>query len=116
MLSVLYVPCPDAGEAKRLSRKLIDEDLAACTNLLETTSFYVWDGEMTDDEEVVMLVKTSPDLIDEVVQWLLDEHPYDTPCIMDLGVAGINESYGRWVDEQTRVADAGESGIESQGS
>lgn len=116
MLSVLYVPCPADDEAERLSKALIDEDLAACTNLIETTSFYVWDGELAEDDEVVMLVKTSPDLIDEVVDWLLAEHPYDTPCIMDLGVAGINESYGRWVDGQTRAGETGESGIESQGS
>lgn len=101
MLSILYVTCPDVDEAKRLSRILVEERLAACTNLHEIGSIYAWEGEIVDEDEVAMLVKTRSGRVDEVVETLLDEHPYDVPCVIDLGVAAVNEGYGEWIEEQT---------------
>lgn len=101
MLSILYVTCPDADEAERLSRILVGERLAACTNVHETRSIYLWEGEMVDEDEVAMLVKTRPEKVDAVVETILAEHPYDVPCVVDLGVAAVNDAYGEWVEEQT---------------
>lgn len=101
MLTILYVTCPDVDEAKRLSRMLVEERLAACTNLHDIDSIYAWEGELVDEDEVAMLVKTHPDKVDDVVATILDEHPYDVPCVIDLGVAAVNDAYGEWIEEQT---------------
>lgn len=101
MLSILYVTCPDVDEAERLSHVLVGERLAACTNIHDTRSIYVWEGEMVDEDEVAMLVKTHPDRVDEVVETILAEHPYDVPCVVDLGVAAVNDAYGDWVEDRT---------------
>lgn len=102
MLSVLYVTCPDVDEARKLSQLLVQEDLAACTNVFPIASVYHWEGELVEEDEVTVLVKTRPDLVEAATERILQVHPYDTPCVIDMGVAAVNDAYGRWVDEETK--------------
>lgn len=106
MLSVLYVTCPDEQVASDLSRALVDKHLAACTNWFPIRSVYRWEGELVEEAEVGMYVKTRPDLVDDATAFLLEAHPYDTPCVVDLGVAAVNDAYGAWVEEETAKAGA----------
>lgn len=110
MLSVLYVTCPDEEVALELSRALVEERLAACTNVFPITSVYRWEGDLVEEGEVGMYVKTRPDLVDDATALLLAEHPYEVPCVVDLGVAAVNDAYGAWVDEETAGTGDGEAG------
>lgn len=104
MLSVLYVTCPDREVALELSHMLVERRLAACTNLHPITSVYRWEGDVVEEDEVAMEVKTRPDLVDAATRAILEAHPYDVPCVVDLGVAAVNDAYGEWVDEETAEA------------
>ena len=46
VLSV-YVTAADAGEARRIGRALVEEDLAACVNVLPShTAIYRWEDKL----------------------------------------------------------------------
>ncbi|MGD8890918.1 MAG: divalent cation tolerance protein CutA, partial [Desulfobacterales bacterium] len=45
-------------EARNIGKALVSSKLAACVNILDNmNSFYMWDGELQDDNEVVMIAK-----------------------------------------------------------
>lgn len=76
----LYCTWPNDAAAKACARALIEARAAACVTLLPgARSTYRWEGEIQEDEEVVMLVKTAAPEAARAL--LLARHPYDLPAI-----------------------------------
>ncbi|EMA45723.1 divalent-cation tolerance protein CutA [Halobiforma nitratireducens] len=93
-----YVTAP-TDEADTIAERLVEERLAACVNRFPITSTYRWEGEVHHDEEVVLLVKTSDDAYDALVDRLEELHPYDVPCIERFDEGHVLESFAAWRDE-----------------
>ena len=51
-------------EARQIARTLLAERLAACVQLVEIESHYIWKGEEKAEPEVMLLIKTRADLFD----------------------------------------------------
>ncbi|HEX7004287.1 MAG TPA: divalent-cation tolerance protein CutA [Trueperaceae bacterium] len=97
----VYMTFPDEPTAARIVAELLDERLIACANLLPgARSFYRWEGEVQDEVEVVAFAKTLEARLGRVVARVRDLHPYDTPCIVALAVAGGFGGYLEWVREE----------------
>lgn len=75
-----YVTAPPEAGAT-LAEQLVEERLAACVNVLDCRSVYRWEDEVHDDEEVVLLAKTTDERYADLVAHVLAEHPYDVPCV-----------------------------------
>jgi periplasmic divalent cation tolerance protein len=90
-----YVTAPREAAAD-LARRLVDERLAACVNVVPCDSVYRWEDAVHEDEEAVLLAKTTaeryPDLADRVVEW----HPYDVPCVERIEVADAHDPFAAW--------------------
>ena len=96
---------PDADVAARLARGLVDAKLAACVNVVPgLRSFYCWQGEVHDDAEVQLLIKSRHGRYDALEAWLGEQHPYDVPEILALPVERGSKAYLEWVTEQTTGA------------
>jgi len=99
---IVLCTAPDADVAARLARGLVEARLAACVNILPgVRSFYVWKGEICDEGELQLLIKTHEERLDEVGTWLETNHPYDVPEILHIRVAGGSAAYLGWLEEQT---------------
>src|SRR5262249_24878019 len=62
---VVLVTAPDLDAGARIGRRLVEEGLAACANLVPgVRSIYRWQGEIQDDAEVLLIVKTRASLLD----------------------------------------------------
>ena len=97
ILTVLCT-CPDVATARELAGKLVERRLAACVNILpEIRSIYRWRGEVHDDSEALMVVKTTRLAYGRVESWLLEHHPYDVPEVLALPVQAGSEDYLDWV-------------------
>jgi len=102
-LVLLYVPCRDEEEAASLGRRLVEEGLAACANVVGTIrSFFFWEGELAEEREALLLAKTEKDLFPRVEEFLLAHHSYSLPAILALPVLGVNEGFREWVREVLR--------------
>jgi periplasmic divalent cation tolerance protein len=99
---VVIVTAPDMAVATKLARTLTDAKKAACVNILPgISSLYWWQGKLTEDNEVLLLVKTRAALFDEVAALVKSSHPYQVPEIIALPVLAGSAEYLNWLGETT---------------
>jgi periplasmic divalent cation tolerance protein len=100
--SIVVVLTTLAGDedASAIARTLVEERLAACVNVVPgLTSIYRWKGSIEQDEEQLLLIETTADLVESLKVRLHQIHPYETPEFLVMPVSGSSEAYLRWVDE-----------------
>ena len=85
----------DQNKAGELAEQLIKRRLAACITLMPVQSCYRWQGEIERSQEVQLLIKTSPQRLEELLAALESLHSYDTPEILHLA-AQAGAAYAAW--------------------
>lgn len=100
---LLYVTVPDMETGLGIGRILVEDRLAACANAWPSMrSIYWWKGEVEESEEAVLIVKTTAELAESARAAIVNEHPYETPCVIDLPVVGGSEPYLQWIRAEAR--------------
>lgn len=85
-------------DAEKLSRLLVEKRLAACVSILAPEkSIYRWKGRIIEDEEFLLLIKTTKDKYARLETTIRMNHPYDLPEIVMLKVDGGSKRYLDWV-------------------
>ena len=99
VLSV-YAIFASAEEAERVGRTVIDEQLAACINILAPCrSIYRWKGAIEAADEVPAILKTDSTKVGDLMERIAALHSYDTPCITAWAVEAVLPRYADWVEE-----------------
>ncbi len=101
---VVVITTTDSAEAAgELARAVVGARLAACAQVGgPVRSVYRWDGEVRDDQEWQVWIKTAYDRVDELTEFVKANHPYDVPEVVALPVLGGNADYLAWITEETR--------------
>ena len=100
---LIYATFGDRENASAVARGIIEMKLGACVNLVdEVTSYFEWEGELCQERELVMLVKTLRRVEGEVISYISDNHNYDEPAILTLPVNGGAAGYLAWAAGQVR--------------
>lgn len=97
-MPTIYTTVPESA-ASELATTVVDERLAACVNAIDCRSTYRWDGGVETDNETILLIKTTDDGYDRLVDRLEALHPYDVPCIERFDETALLDRFGAWVDE-----------------
>jgi periplasmic divalent cation tolerance protein len=91
-------------DAVALARTLVDEQLAACVNVLPSmVSIYRWKGSVEQDKEQQIVIKTSSGRLPALEARLRQLHPYELPEFLVLDVAGGGAAYLAWVGEAVEL-------------
>lgn len=99
-LVMVVCNCP-GSHAHVLARELVARRLASCVNILSgVQSVYRWEGEVCEDEESTLLIKTSTQHVELIDEFMCESHPYDVHELIQLGVDAVNASYANWSKEQ----------------
>ena len=100
---LVLVTAPDQVSAKLIAKALLDTKLAACVNILPgLISLYNWEGELQDEKEVRLFIKTRSDLLEgKIIPLIRELHPYDLPEIIAIPVVGGSSPYLDWVIDET---------------
>ena len=89
---------PDVELARRVSRQLVEQKLAACANIAGTVqSIYRWQGKIEDAAETMVFFKTTRGRFDEFQQTLRSLHPYEVPEVVAIAVNDGLPAYLEWV-------------------
>ena len=81
-------------------RRLLEERLIACANVGQVSSIYRWEGEVKEDDEVLIVMKTQTGMLEELESRVQDLHPYDLPEFVALPVYASSRKYFSWVEEE----------------
>jgi periplasmic divalent cation tolerance protein len=102
---IVFCTCADNETASRLARALVDERLAACVNAVPgVVSTYRWNDAIHNDNEVLLLIKTTADRLDAMQARLLELHPYEIPEVLAIEPIAGAAPYLAWLDRETRPA------------
>ena len=94
--------CPDDETAARIARTLVEEKLAACVNRIPgIASTYRWQGEIRQDTEVLLVIKTTRERFDDLRQRLAEVHPYEVPELVAFDIAEGLPAYLEWLVRET---------------
>ena len=100
---IVFTTVGAVHDAERLARDLVERQLAACVNIIDQIrSVYRWKGEIQEDGEKLLIIKTLPDRIDELTARLHAIHPYDVPEFVVVESHSVSEKYGEWLMEAIR--------------
>ncbi|MGQ9511353.1 MAG: divalent-cation tolerance protein CutA [Thermaceae bacterium] len=102
MEEVVLITVPTEEKAKEIARALVEENLAACVNIVPgLTSIYRWKGEVVEDKELLLLVKTTTHRFPALRERVLALHPYTVPEIIALPIVEGHKDYLDWLRENT---------------
>ncbi|MGB0648462.1 MAG: divalent-cation tolerance protein CutA [Bradymonadia bacterium] len=99
-MKVILATCP-TGQVNALARHLVESGLAACVNIIPSaTSIYSWEGEVVEDKESLMLIKTNDTALQPLRQAFMKAHSYEVPEFVVLEVSDVDSSpeYLAWVN------------------
>lgn len=106
-LYLVYVTAGNLEEAQKIARTLVQERLVACANVYpQIYSYYWWEGEVQEDQEVSMILKTRGGLMDELIQRIKELHSYSCPCIVALPIEEGAEDFCAWILKETNFSPA----------
>jgi periplasmic divalent cation tolerance protein len=91
------------SDGATLARTLVAERLAACVNVLPAmTSVYRWKGEVEQDREQQVIIKTTRRLLAALEARLRELHSYELPEFLVIATGGGSEAYLQWVEESVK--------------
>ncbi|MDD1695542.1 MAG: divalent-cation tolerance protein CutA [Methanoregula sp.] len=102
-VEIIVIFCTAPGDkSASLAKFLIDRRLAACVNVVPVRSYYRWKGDYCDEEEHLLIIKTSKEKTGEIIAAIKTHHPYELPEIIALPVIDGHLPYLEWVHEETQ--------------
>lgn len=82
---------------------LVAERLAACVNVIPSVrSTYRWQGEVQQDEESLLIIKTTAERFAALKQAVLKSHPYELPEIVAVNLSDGHAPYLDWILNSTK--------------
>jgi periplasmic divalent cation tolerance protein len=103
---IVLVTAPDPRGAATLIRTLVEERLAACGSIVPgIISIYRWNGEIREETEVLIVLKTTAAGAGKLALRVPALHPYDVPEVLVLPVLDGHLPYLDWVRSETTLED-----------
>ena len=95
---VVLVTAPNGEEASRIAEALVSEKLAACVNIVPgIRSVYVWEEKECDEQECLLLIKSTSEKFEAVRTRIRQLHSYQVPEIIAVPVSAGDPAYLAWL-------------------
>jgi len=99
----IFVTVPTEEMAVSISQTLVREKLAACVQISgPVRSIYQWQNKVCDEKELVLVIKSTLDLFEEIKNCVVQLHTYDVPEIIALPISQGLDKYLNWIEDVTR--------------
>jgi len=102
MYSIVEVTTSGEEESRRIGKRVVEERLAACANIIpKITSYYWWKGALEEDSESLLLLKTKKENLDALIKIIRELHSYENPAIVSVPIEEGSHRYLDWVSDET---------------
>ncbi len=100
----VFVTVPSRESGLALARQVVEESLAACGNVIpNVTSVFRWEGEVKEEDEALIILKTSTARSPALIARVAELHAYEVPEVLSLRVENGFRPYLDWVGECTSM-------------
>jgi len=100
---VIILSTSGESEAPVIAKALVEEHLAACVNITGVTSVYRWKGDLCQDREQLMIIKTIRERVDAVISRIVALHSYELPEMIVLPITGGYPPYLQWLEDEIHL-------------
>jgi periplasmic divalent cation tolerance protein len=103
---IAFVTVANSQEAFQIAEILVNDKLAACVNILPPIeSVYRWEGKVTRDQEILLIIKTTDERYATLEQRILALHSYTTPEIICVKIERGSTGYLEWLRQSVAIAE-----------
>jgi periplasmic divalent cation tolerance protein len=96
---IVFVTCESTEQAEAIAQSVVTGKLAACVNVVPgIRSCYVWEGDLTWSNEVLLLIKTTRGRFDQLQDRIKSLHSYSVPEIVGVTIDDAFDKYIEWID------------------
>ncbi|HUU13396.1 MAG TPA: divalent-cation tolerance protein CutA [Terriglobia bacterium] len=100
---VIMVTAASRRECRKIARHLVEAKLAACVNITQPVeSVYRWEGKLANDNEFLMLIKSTRGLFPQIKAAISKIHSYHTPEIICLPIIDGSRNYLQWLSDSVK--------------
>ncbi len=99
---IVMVTTASQDEAIKIADQVVGARLAACASMIPTVhSIYWWEGKMMNDQESLLLIKTTSEKFNSLEEAIRKIHSYKVPEIIAIPVNNGFPPYLEWVLRET---------------
>lgn len=99
---VIYCTVPNKKEGKEIAKRLLEYKLVACVNIIEKVeSVFSWDGEICEEKEALMIIKTRKEHFTKINHAIQKLHSYNVPEVIAMPIVQADETYLKWIEHET---------------
>lgn len=101
---IVLITFPSKEEAYKIAKKLIEEGLAACVNVVDRVrSFFVFEGKFEECDEALAIAKTKFEALQKLIEVVKSMHSYSVPEVIAIPIIAGYEHYIKWLEESLKV-------------
>ena len=99
---IIFVTAPNEDEARRIADALVNEQLAACVNIIGgVESIYRWQGSVEHDRELLLIIKSRAGRYADLERRVKELHSYTTPEVIAFRIERGSQGYLDWIRDST---------------
>lgn len=97
---VVFVTAKDKQEAQKIARRLVEDKLIACANIVDgVKSVFWWQGKTDEADETLLIMKSEKRLFKKIAAAVKALHSYDLPEVIALPIVDGSADYLKWMKE-----------------
>ena len=101
--NLIYITASNEKEALNIGKALVSERLASSVNIINSVrSLYWWEGKIQDEQEVVIVAKTSAALVEKLTERVISMHSYICPCVVSIPIEKGHTAFLDWIEAVTQ--------------
>lgn len=103
---IVLVTAASENEARKIAGIVVEEQLAACCNLIEPVrSVYTWENKIHDDRECMMVIKSTQAAFPALEKRIREIHSYQVPEIIAVPIITGLPAYLDWLNQNVKKTD-----------
>lgn len=100
--SIIMTTTNSNENLNQIIKALLDARLAACLQYYPIKSAYVWEDEIQQDDETLLLIKTKSSHFPDIEKIIQQVHSYEEPELIMLPIEEGSRGYLDWVNNVTK--------------
>lgn len=95
-MKMIYTTLNNDDEARKIGNAVLKKQLANCVNFFPITCIYNYEDKITEEPEVVLIIKTIENKFEEIESIIKENITYDN-FIGELDVKQVNSNFEGWL-------------------